>query len=631
MERTADRLDAARVGLSRRRPQVTPDFVKTVHRAVGYKALTRVHGKIHEVENENVGVEAGHHVELTTERIGRAAVRRAGQRIRTQPARQAARWERAHVKASADFRFRQMTQEQPELKQNAVSRYLRKRRQRKKYQKEAEKAAKAAAKKAGKEAASVAGRTVRAATRFAGHHPVVTILVILIVLLVMIVQSCVGMAAGITSGIAGVVSETSYLAADADINEAELAYTEWETDLQLEAQNAPATYPGYDEYVYNIGVVGHDPYALMAYLTAVYGDYTYTDIEPVLREIFSEQYTLTFTESTETRYADTDGDGDLEPYEWRVLNVNLTAIPLSSVLYSRMDSDQQQHHDLLMQTKGNRQYVDNPFTFNWLPYVSSGYGYRISPATGGKEFYQGVDVTAPQGTEIHAGFDGTVAFAGEDGNSLMVVIDDGNGLVSKYAHCSMLLVSAGQTVKTGDVLGTVGSDLYLEVVKDGQTLNPLYFAVTGDDGSGYVPPGVGSASIVAVAASQIGNVGGAPYWSWYGFNGYVEWCACFVSWCADQCGYISAGIIPKFASCTLGIQWFQARGEWQGRNYVPAPGDLLYFDWQGDGVCDHVGIVEYVEGNVVHTIEGNTSNSCARRSYPLGSGVIVGYATPAYS
>jgi len=141
----------------------------------------------------------------------------------------------------------------------------------------------------------------------------------------------------------------------------------------------------------------------------------------------------------------------------------------------------------------------------------------------------------------------------------------------------------------------------------------------------------GSGDIVEVAISQIGNVGGEPYWSWYGFNGRVEWCACFVSWCANECGYIDAGIIPKFAACqSQGIVWFKDRGLWQERGYVPAPGDIIFFDWGGDGISDHVGIVEYVEGEVVHTVEGNTSDSVARRSYRLDSNSVCGYGTPVY-
>lgn len=142
--------------------------------------------------------------------------------------------------------------------------------------------------------------------------------------------------------------------------------------------------------------------------------------------------------------------------------------------------------------------------------------------------------------------------------------------------------------------------------------------------------GFGNQAIVEMALSQIGQQGGQPYWSWYGFGGRVEWCACFVSWCAEECGYIEAGIIPKFSLCSDGVNWFKTQGQWQDRNYEPMAGDIIFFDWGGDGSVDHVGIVEYCENGVVHTVEGNSSDSCRRREYPVGSSNIYGYGLPAY-
>lgn len=142
--------------------------------------------------------------------------------------------------------------------------------------------------------------------------------------------------------------------------------------------------------------------------------------------------------------------------------------------------------------------------------------------------------------------------------------------------------------------------------------------------------GMGNGVIVEIALSQEGNVGGQPYWSWYGFDSRVEWCACFVSWCAEQCGYLDAGIIPRFSLCTDGVSWFQSKGQWQDASYTPSPGDIIFFDWESDGSSDHVGIVEYVKNGIVHTIEGNSSDSCRRRSYSIGSSVIVGYGVPIY-
>ena len=140
----------------------------------------------------------------------------------------------------------------------------------------------------------------------------------------------------------------------------------------------------------------------------------------------------------------------------------------------------------------------------------------------------------------------------------------------------------------------------------------------------------GNQAIVEVALTQLGNEGGQPYWSWYGFEGRVEWCACFVSWCADQCGYIESGIIPKFAGCVDGANWFKGNGQWQDRNYEPQAGNIIFFDWEGDGETDHVGIVEKCENGVVYTVEGNSGDACRQKQYTVGSSSIYGYGVPAY-
>ena len=140
----------------------------------------------------------------------------------------------------------------------------------------------------------------------------------------------------------------------------------------------------------------------------------------------------------------------------------------------------------------------------------------------------------------------------------------------------------------------------------------------------------GNQAIVEVALTQLGNEGGQPYWSWYGFEGRVEWCACFVSWCADQCGNIESGIIQKFAGCVDGSNWFKGNGQWQDRNYEPQAGDIIFFDWEGDGETDHVGIVEKCENGVVYTVEGNSGDACRQKQYTVGSSSIYGYGVPAY-
>ena len=148
----------------------------------------------------------------------------------------------------------------------------------------------------------------------------------------------------------------------------------------------------------------------------------------------------------------------------------------------------------------------------------------------------------------------------------------------------------------------------------------LYGIYSGDD------------AIVTVALSQVGNIGGEPYWSWYGFESRVEWCVCFVSWCANECGYIDSGVIPKFAGCVNGVQWFKDRGQWQDGSIEPSAGQIIFFDWDNkgnsgpqDGQSDHVGIVEKCENGIVYTIEGNSGDSCRQNQYPVGHYEILWY------
>lgn len=148
----------------------------------------------------------------------------------------------------------------------------------------------------------------------------------------------------------------------------------------------------------------------------------------------------------------------------------------------------------------------------------------------------------------------------------------------------------------------------------------LYGIYSGDD------------AIVTVALSQVGNIGGEPYWSWYGFGSRVEWCACFVSWCANECGYIDTGVCPKFAGCGNGVQWFQERGQWLYGSTEPAPGMVIFFDWDNkggsgpqDGEADHVGIVQKVGDGIIYTVEGNSGNLCRVNRYPIGHYEILGY------
>lgn len=164
-------------------------------------------------------------------------------------------------------------------------------------------------------------------------------------------------------------------------------------------------------------------------------------------------------------------------------------------------------------------------------------------------------------------------------------------------------------------------DYLAELLRDenNSLWSQVLYGITGGDGE-----------IVTVALSQVGNVGGEPYWSWYGFNSRVEWCACFVSWCANECGYIDIGVIPKFAGCVNGVQWFKDRGQWLDGSAEPVPGMIIFFDWDSDGESDHVGIVEKIENGIVYTVEGNSGDSCRINQYSVGHYQILGYGAPQY-
>ena len=210
--------------------------------------------------------------------------------------------------------------------------------------------------------------------------------------------------------------------------------------------------------------------------------------------------------------------------------------------------------------------------------------------------------------------------------------DDGNGNIveteTTVTHTYLYITVSHKTAE--EMAGQFGFDAdqreqMAELLADenNSLWSQVLYGITGGDGE-----------IVTVALSQVGNIGGDPYWSWYGFGSRVEWCACFVSWCANECGYIDAGVIPKFAACTSqGVPWFQERGLWQDNSYEPRPGDIIFFDWDDggqDGQSDHVGIVEKVENGRVYTIEGNSGDSVRQNSYPIGYYEIYGYGVPAY-
>ena len=311
------------------------------------------------------------------------------------------------------------------------------------------------------------------------------------------------------------------------------------------------------------------------------------------------------------------------PYEWKILNVELDAAPMANLIVARMTEDQKEICEILLQTKGNRQYVQNVFGTNWLPYVTSYYGYRIHPISGEKNYHTGIDIAMAQGTDILAGHDGEVTMAGEAGGYGLCVAIEGEAyedhtLMTKYGHCSQLLVSVGQEVKAGDVIARVGNTgnstgahLHLEVLLDGEYVNPMYFADTGDTTERHLPNlGAGGAggrgdyldydippealedeefaAMIAEAEKYLGY----PY-GWGGANPSTSFdCSGYVSWVINNCG-VGWNVGRLTADGLLGVCTPVSREE-------AKPGDLIFFQgtYNTSG-ASHVGI--YVgNGMMIH-------------------------------
>ena len=582
--------------------------------AIGY-----AHKKIYEAEDENVGIKAAHRSEL----VGEAGLRTAYHRHKTAPYRKAAKLQQKSAKANARLAYRQALNEHPDLKKHVLARMWQKQKLKRQYAK--------AAREAGKQAKNAAVATERVSVGIVHavkRHPVICLVLLLLLLVIFLITSLFSTFSNIGTGGLGSLAASTYLADDQDINQAELTYTEWETDLQMEIDRVESDRPGYDEYRYNLGAIEHDPYVLMGYLTSAYQGFTYDEVESVLQQLFQEQYTLSFSEETEIRYR-TETSVDPEtgeetqeevPYEWRILNVKLTVIPLENLVVSRMNADQKEICEILLQTKGNRQYVKNVFGTNWLPYVTSYYGYRVHPISGEKNYHTGVDIGMPEGTEILAGHDGTVTLAGNAGGyGLCVAIEgeayEGHTLTTKYGHCSQILVSVGQEVKAGDVIAKVGNTgnstgphLHLEVLVDGQYLNPLYFADTGDTSERHLPEvgsgGTGNyfdydippealadeqfAAMMAEAEKYLGY----PY-VWGGASPSTSFdCSGYVSWVINNCG-VGWNFGRLTADGLLGVCTPVSSAD-------AKPGDLIFFQgtYNTSG-ASHVGI--YVgNGMMIH-------------------------------
>ena len=507
------------------KPRPPSKLSHTVRDAPGNAVAGKLHQEIRKTEDGNVGVESAHKSEEAVE-TGVHLAREGYRSHKLKPYRKAAQAERKLEKANIEALFQKSVYENPAAASNPLSRWQQKQQIKKQYA-AAKRAAQSggsaagAAQKTGKAAKTVKEKAQQAGAYVMRHKKgfgIVLAIFLLVCLLLNTMSSCSMMAQSIGSAISG----TTYPSDDPELVAVEANYAAKEAALQAEIDNIESSHPGYDEYRYDLDMIGHDPHELAAYLSAVLQGYTRASAQAELERIFAAQYQLTLTEEVEVRYRTetrTDSEGneyDVEvPYNYYILNVTLTSKPISSVASELLTPDQLEMYQVYRQTLGNKP-----------------------------------------------------------------------------------LIFGGGSADTSDSESLAGVEFV----------------------NGTRP---GNQAVVDIAKSQVGNVGGQPYWSWYGFNSRVEWCACFVSWCYGQMGLSE----PRFAACqSQGIPWFQSHGQWGGRDYANiAPGDAIFFDWDLDGSADHVGIVVGTDGSRVYTVEGNSGDACKIKSYSLTYECIKGY------
>ena len=486
----------------------------------------KFHKEIRETEQDNVGVESAHKSEEAVE-TSAYLVREGYRSHKLKPYRKAAQAEQKLEKANVNALYQKSLRENPQFASNPLSRWQ---------QKQSIKKQHAVAKRTGQTAGNTAqaasktgkaARTVKEKAQQAGafvmRHKkgflMAGVLFLITCMLMNTMSSCSMMAQSIGS----VLSGTTYPSDDSEMLAVEADYAAREAQLQEKIDNIESSHPGYDEYRYDLGMIGHDPHELAAFLSAVLQGYTRQSAQAELARVFAAQYQLTLTEEVEIRYR-TETSTDPEtgettseevPYEYYILNVKLTSKPISAVASELLTPEQMEMYQVYRQTMGNK-----PLLF--------GGG---SPDMSNSEDLTGVQFV-----------------------------------------------------------------------------------------NGTRP---GNPQLVELAKRQVGNVGGYPYWSWYGFDSRVEWCACFVSWCYNQAGKSE----PRFAGCEWqGVPWFQSHGQWGARGYNNlAPGDAIFFDWDLDGTADHVGIVIGTDGSRVYTVEGNSGDACKIKSYDLNYQSIKGY------
>ena len=361
MERRGEKLDAAREKLAKQKPPKKPGAVKRLAHTAGHGVHGFVHGKLYEVEHENVGTEGAHRSELAAESVYRFGRRKLRKAIREHPAKAVERAESKHIKATADYYYRKTVEEHPEMQEGgAVSRYLQKQKIKRQYAKQAREAARQTA-KAAEGTASVTGKLTEKVSAYIKEHPGGLLLMLAAFLLLVVLQSCMSSLVTVGNGVAGAIGASTYAAEDADLLGAEAAYCALEDELQRYLDTYTRTHD-YDEYHFDLDTIEHDPYVLISMISALHeGAWTLDEVQGTLQDLFDRQYILTEDVVVEVRYRTvtrTDSEGNdydvAVPYNYYICYVTLENFNLSHVPVYMMSEEQLSMYALYMSTLGNR-------------------------------------------------------------------------------------------------------------------------------------------------------------------------------------------------------------------------------------------------------------------------------------
>ena len=611
------------VPLDKEKPFKQESLSKTIMRRMQTESRNFVHGKIAENEKENSAVEGAH----KTEQKGEELIGFVKRHYKGKEARQRtkiAKLEKKQFQKEVNFQYQKFLEENPQMQKKALQKRLQKQRIKREYlnarQKgTATKAAQEAVSKTANTATAIAKKLQEIASKNAGVLITVGIMAVLLVMIMTSVSSCGAMFADTQS----TVLAASYLSEPAEIDATDLQFTRLELDLQNEIDNIETDYPGYDEYSYNLGEIGHNPFTLIGYLSAVHTEFTASEVESEVQALFDEMYTLTLTPDTETRTRTVTKTGtrtvtdpvtgeeteeeyeyeEEEEYEVSILRVVLTVKPLETIVAGKMDAEQTEIFAMYAETGGLLQQFASPLDLYWYNYISSYYGYRKNPNTGNEELHRGVDIAVPTGTTVYAAHDGTVTTAAYDSYYGNYVVIEKDGYTTKYAHMDSLSVSAGQSLTKGTVIGTTGntgsstgSHLHIECLYNGEYYNPLFYFDVGEGtlygespggGGGApgnaIPPDSYDDATVQALMEEAAKYLGYPY-VWGGSSPSTSFdCSGFVCWVFTNSGVHN---LPRTT----------AQGIYDQCTPVSASeakvGDIIFFTgtYNSAGAVSHVGI-----------------------------------------